>query len=97
MYSEGQGTASTSWDTQRLLLFSPPRIVSATYHGGNPPRKNCEPPFGFCHEHTVGYGYDEAANVDGGFGETVSFIAALTAKSLAMKHAKTQHICSGRC
>ena len=31
----------------------------------DPPHlKNCEPPFGFCHKHTVGYSFDKPGNFD---------------------------------
>ena len=41
-----------------------PDYISAAYHDGKAPLKSCDPPFGFCHEHTVGYGYDKVDNID---------------------------------
>ena len=59
-----------------LLLFQPPPdYISAGLQGEVPLANNCEPPFGFCHEHTVGMGFDKPENFDvpGSAHQTVSF------------------------
>ena len=49
--------AASLADADRQCCFS-------EYPGLAHTSSNCQPPFGFCHEHTVGLSFDRAGNVD---------------------------------
>ena len=49
--------------------------ISASIRGGEALANNCEPPFGFCHEHTVGFGWDKLENIYTASGSSNQVIA----------------------